>query len=95
MSKISIFTPAFSKTPSGEMTVSDFVTAIKYGKWKALVEAVRNQPEPDLRKKAKQSVPGVTISGTFTERKETQNVTKRACQAHAQKLMMIVPLSCI
>ena len=70
MSKISVFTPALSKTPSSEIEVSDFVTAIRYGKWKKEVEDVRNQPEPDLRKKAKLNVTGVTVSGTFTERKE-------------------------
>ena len=68
--EISLFTPAFNKTPSTNMTVDDFITAVKFGKWKDEVESVRNQPEPDLRKKAKQSVPGVTVSGTFSERKE-------------------------
>jgi predicted P-loop ATPase len=68
--KISLFIPAFSKQPAAEISIPDFVTAIRYGKWKREVEAVRNQSEPDLRKKAKQGVPGVTISGTFSERKE-------------------------
>lgn len=71
MNKISIFTPAFNKTPSETITIPDFVTAILYGRWKDEVEAVRNEPEPELRKRAKQRVTGVTISGTFSERKES------------------------
>lgn len=77
MHKISIFTPAFNKTPSAEISISDFVTGIKYGKWKKEVEAVRTQPDADLRKKAKQKVSGVTISGTFIERKES-NLTNHS-----------------
>ena len=73
--EISLFTPAFNKTPSANITVDDFITAVKFGKWKKEVEAVRNQPEPDLRKKAKMSVPGVTLSGTFSERKEANLIT--------------------
>jgi len=68
--EISLFIPAFSKTPAENISVDDFISGVKFGKWRTLVESVRNQPEPDLRKKAKQSVPGVTISGTFNERKE-------------------------
>lgn len=67
---ISVFTPALSKAPSSEMSMQDFVSGIKFGKWKKEVEAVRNQPDAELKKKAKLCVTGVTASGTFSERKE-------------------------
>lgn len=71
---ISLFTPAFTKAPSTTITVDDFITGIKFGKWKKEVESVRNEPDPEKRKKLKQGVSGVTISGTFSERKETNLV---------------------
>lgn len=74
-SNISIFTPAFSKTPSSELTVDEFLSSIKFGKWKAEVESVRNEPNPDKRKILKQSVTGVTISGTFTQRNESSIIS--------------------
>lgn len=70
MSNISLFIPAFSKSPSEEISITDFLQGVKFGKWQKEVEAVRNEPDTDKRKILKQNVPGVTISGTFTERKE-------------------------
>ncbi len=72
MTKISIFKPAFKKTPSGEMTVADFVLGVTYGKWKVAVEAVRNEPDKVKQKELKNKVPGVTISGTFPNREEAR-----------------------
>jgi len=74
MSKISLFTPAFSKSPSSEITIDEFINNIRFGKWRTEVEAVRNEPDPDKRKLLKQSVSGVTISGTFTQRNESSFV---------------------
>lgn len=74
MSKISLFTPAFSKAPSSEIEIGEFITNVQFGKWRTEVDAVRNEPDPDKRKQLKQSVAGVTISGTFTERKESNLV---------------------
>lgn len=71
MSEISIFTPAFSKAPSTSLLVDEFITNIKFGKWKKEVEEVRNEPDADKRKLLKQSVTGVTISGTFSQRNES------------------------
>lgn len=70
MGDISLFIPAFTKTPSAKMTVDEFITAVKFGKWKKEVEEVRNEPSDEIRKKLKQKVAGVTVSGTFTERAE-------------------------
>ncbi len=71
MSKISLFTPAFSKTPSSEISIDEFINNIRFGKWRKEVEEVRNEPDPDKRKLLKQSVAGVTISGTFSQRNES------------------------
>lgn len=70
MSKISLFTPAFSKSSKEEIEIKEFLEFIKNGKWKEQVEEVRNEPDTEKRKILKQAVPGVTVSGTFTERKE-------------------------
>src|SRR3990167_8711468 len=75
MHEISLFTPALNKAPSANFTVDDFITGIKFGKWKSEVESVRNEPSAEIRKKLKLGVSGVTVSGTFTERKEINLVS--------------------
>lgn len=67
---ISIFENAKSVIPSGTITINDFLTHIKLGKWKSLVEKIRNEPEKEIRKNLKEKLPAVTISGTFTQRNE-------------------------
>lgn len=61
--EISIFTPAFNPTPSGKMTIEDFLNGVRFGKWKDEVEKIRNEPEKGNRKLLKEKVVGVTISG--------------------------------
>ena len=41
-------------------------------KWRAQVEAVRNEADPERRKKLKQALPAFTVSGVFNGRKELQ-----------------------
>lgn len=71
MSKISLFTPAFNKTPSESLEIEVFLTDTRFGKYKKEIEAIRIEPDPDKRKLLKQKLDGVTIAGTFTERKES------------------------
>lgn len=64
--KISIY-PNIKTTTGGQIiALSDFLNAIKDGKWKSLIERYRSNPTAEGKKK----LPYVTISGTFRERKE-------------------------
>lgn len=74
MSKISIF-GSFPKKgekhrPTESMEVDDFLNAVKYGKWKNQVEPIRQEKDKAKRDQLKKSLPGVTISGTFSAREE-------------------------
>lgn len=72
--KISYFKPVV-ELAKGEkhiskqiITLNDYLTAIKYGKYKNQVEAVRNAKTKAEKDKLKLQIPSVTISGIFTER---------------------------
>ena len=75
MSKISFFNGLPAKgmphIASGNMEMSEFLQAIKFGKWKSIVEPVRNEPDKILRTKLKTKLVSVTVSGVFNERNET------------------------
>ena len=70
MSKISVFSPAFSKTPTHEITIDEFINNTRFGKYKKEIDAIRLEPDSDKRKILKQQLDGVTISGTFSQRNE-------------------------
>jgi len=56
------------------MEVDDFLNAVKYGKWKHQVEPIREEQDKAKRDSLKKSLPGVTISGTFSAREEVSLV---------------------
>lgn len=68
----------FNKLPKkGEAHLSDqdiplldFLNLIKYGKYKDQIEQIRTEPDKTRRDALKRSLPAVTVSGTFVERKE-------------------------
>jgi len=55
---------------SERLTVESFLNLVKYGKWKSIIEKIRIEEDKDKRSWLKRSLPSVTISGTFGERKE-------------------------
>jgi len=55
---------------SGQISITDFINSIKFGKWKDLVDRVRQEKDKDKRSALKRSLVSVTISGVFQERKE-------------------------
>jgi len=57
-------------TASGQISITDFISHIKFGKYKEAVDRVRNEPEKKKRDILKRSLVSVTISGVFAERKE-------------------------
>jgi hypothetical protein len=52
-----------------QTTISDFLSAVKFGKWKDQVEAIRKIEDKKVRDQMKKNLHCVTISGTFRERK--------------------------
>lgn len=52
------------------LTIDDFINAVKYGKWKHIIEPIRTEKEKSKRDQLKKNLPAVTISGLFAERKE-------------------------
>ncbi len=59
-------------TASSTIEISEFLNAIKFGKWKSTIEPIRNEIDKEKRSQLKRSLPSVTISGTFAERKQDQ-----------------------
>jgi predicted P-loop ATPase len=55
---------------SGTMPISDFLWAIKAGKWRTEVEAIRATEDKEKRNTLKKRLVSFTISGVFNERKE-------------------------
>jgi len=53
---------------TGATTISEFISAVKYGTWSELVEPIRNAPDKATRDKLKRTLPSVTIAGLFKER---------------------------
>lgn len=74
MSNISLFK---SFPPKGQphmcdevISLDDFLNGVKYGKWKNMVEPIRQEQNKDKRSKLKRGLPMVTIGGVFKERKQ-------------------------
>lgn len=71
MSKISLFASAKSNIPHSQITIDDFLSSVKFGKWKTQIEIVRNEPDKDKRRRLKEEeVPAITASGVFSKRNE-------------------------
>ena len=67
---ISLFQHAKDINPKETMSINDFLNGVKYGKWLKLIQPVRNEHDKDARGILKEKCPMVTISGTFTTRKQ-------------------------
>lgn len=72
--QISFFPPVSTKkgehTAIKEMTIHDFLSGIKTGLWQRETEAIRAVLTKKERDVLKKKLPSVTVSGTFTGRKE-------------------------
>ena len=82
MSSISVFSKASGKdstTPTGTMTIDEFISGIKYGEWEeesTMCRIMETKKERDEYKK--KSVPGVTISGLFTPIRSEVNLVEHS-----------------
>lgn len=56
---------------SGTMSIDDFIWHIKSGKWRKEVEEIRSIEDKDKRSILKKRLTSFTISGVFSERKES------------------------
>lgn len=70
MSKISLFASAKSTIPESVISIEDFLTSVKFGKWKTQIELVRSEPDKDKRKALKELLPAITASGVFSKRNQ-------------------------
>lgn len=70
MINISLFSSCKLTKPDEIISVNDFINAIKYGKWKHLIDPIREEKEKEKRKILKEKIPGVTISGLFEVRNQ-------------------------
>lgn len=59
---------------SGQFSIEEFISHIKFGKYKESVDRVRQEKDKDKRSALKRSLVSVTISGVFNERKETEMI---------------------
>lgn len=75
MSNISLFNRLPAKgqphTCDEQLSIVDFLNFVKYGKWKNIIEPIREEPDKKKRDAMKRNVPSVTISGVFDMRSES------------------------
>lgn len=50
------------------VSMSSVLSAIKSGRWKSIIEPIRNEPSKDIRSDLKKSIPAVIFNGVFEER---------------------------
>lgn len=68
--KISTFKNSFDTNCTKETTIDDFLNSVLEGQSQDLVLAVRNCKDQKQRSELKRKLPSVTISGSFSERKD-------------------------
>ncbi len=67
--QVSAYKNTWDTNGDNHIKLGDFFKAVKRGKWKTLIEAVLAIPEGPIQDAAKQKLPGITPSGTFSEGK--------------------------
>lgn len=71
MSNISIY-PSLYKTKQGrDITIFDFLNDVRNGRWQDEVLIYRTLKYQEAKKEAKLKLPAVTVSGSFSERKDS------------------------
>ena len=75
MSNISLFNRLPSKglphTCDEQLSITDFLNAVKYGRWQNFIEPIRIEADKKKRDMLKRNIPSVTISGLFDARSES------------------------
>ena len=70
MSKISLFSSARATVPESTIDIGEFITNVKFGKWRTLIELIRAEPDKDKRTELKTQLPAITASGVFSKRNQ-------------------------
>lgn len=72
--RLTLFKKRTHNEPKCKLTISEFLTAIKEGKWKLDVNRIRGANNPTTLHAWKNSLPCVTVSGDFKTRDKTVRV---------------------
>lgn len=76
--KITLFKNSFSDKPERALTFAEFIDLTKQGEWKRIVMNLRAKRENETTyKRAKASLPAVTVSGEFKTRDKYTELDKR------------------
>ena len=70
--EISVFKSAKESHKSiGDITITDFLTKVKHGEWRYLIESIRSEENQEVKAELKRNLIGFTCSGTFDTRSKT------------------------
>lgn len=72
MAHVSIFKNIVTTDPEREITVDDFLFKIREGEWKTQIEVLQAEEDPEKKKKLKEHLPAVTVSGNFVKRSQNE-----------------------
>ena len=74
MSKCSVFKNSFSPKCEHEAPTLKILGAIKKGRWRELIEKIRECSDKEERNNLKKGLPCVTFSGTFNDTRKEKNI---------------------
>ena len=74
MSKCSVFKNSFSPKCEHEAPTLQILGAIKKGRWRKLIDKIRECSEKEERSNLKKGLPCVTFSGTFNDTRKEKNI---------------------
>ncbi len=76
---ISFFPKIFAREPERETSIIEFLNSVKHGTFKHLIDPINNETDKKKRKKLKENtLPYVTISGTFPEVRNKDGLNKHS-----------------
>lgn len=71
----SIYKNAKDNSSTETISISDFLSGIKFGTWRQQIEAVRQEADKKKRTILKEDLPCITSSGVFSKRNESSLIT--------------------
>lgn len=75
MYKVSFYKNIFDTSSKVEITIDQFLTAIRNGKYKKAIEAIRKTTTKKERTELKKQLPNITASGVFSKRSDNSIIT--------------------
>jgi len=78
--KISLFAHAKATIPESVITIEEFLTSVRFGKWQKQIEIVRAEPDKVKRTLLKETIlPAITASGVFSKRNQDSLIQHSSC----------------